>query len=150
MGRTKKDKKEDIKGPIIREAIEEEQTHQCFCGTRLLITETTCGSSECVKLADQFGTVQQWLQQESFINFAIDSSYADEKSEEKVLNVLKNVFGSSQKNIAFETGLATSTISNTLTRLERKGLVWQDEFHDDRGNLLKKKRGRRGVIWRIS
>ena len=140
-----KRKKNQIIGPIIRNTVQ----HECFCGLRLIDGKVTCGSSECLRLANQFGEVSNWLNQETFI--LIDSSIAEDRSEEKIMKSLIGVYGATQKDLAYETGLATSTISNALNRLEKKGLVWKDIFHNTHGVLDYKKRkgGKPTTIWRV-
>ena len=150
MGQNKQKKKGEPRGPIIRES-ESEITHQCFCGIRLPINNNTdpqtCGSDECISLANQFGTVLNWLRQASFIS--IDTSLVNEQAEKKVLNFLEPIFGASQKVIAYETGLAISTVSSALSRLERRTLVRKDVFHDAQGNVVSRKPGKQSILWRI-
>ena len=152
MGRKKRNSKKRDSGPIIRDPFKDQYSHQCFCGTRLPseLSTSTCGSLDCIRLAEQFGEVSNWLNQQSFIN--VDNQPADERAEKKIIMILESVFGLTQKLVASETGLAVSTISSALNRLERKGIVCRDEFHDVYGNLLRKKRrgGRPTIIWRIN
>ena len=129
------------------------KTEKCFCGSdadKLFIFKDermyTCGSSDCNSLAKQYGSLTNWLL--SNVDVIGNNSLDLDKIELRVVFYLKKCFGANQKTIANQTGLAKSTVSKTLLKLQKKGLIVKDDFYDEFGNIIAKK-GKNSSTWRL-
>ena len=106
----------------------------------------TCGSTDCNNLAKQYGSLTNWLL--SNVDIIGKDSLELDKVELRIILYLKKCFGANQRTIANQTGLAKSTVSKTLLKLEDRGLIVRDDFYDEFGNINGKK-GKNSVTWRF-
>ena len=118
---------------------------KCFCGRNLYINEEsailTCGSKDCDLLAKQFGSVSNWLVSNVHEMGKEKSDRLTLNSVElKIVKFLNSIkVGVSQKKIAHETGLAKSTVSKSLVKLTRNGIVIKNSsFYNEEGEFSKK------------
>ncbi len=106
---------------------ENNRTEKCFCGSvadKIFIVNDkmmyTCGSTDCNNLAKQYGSLTNWLL--SNVEEIGKNSFDLDKIELRIVLYLKKCFGANQKTIAQHTGLAKSSVSKALLKLEKKGL----------------------------
>jgi DNA-binding transcriptional ArsR family regulator len=125
---------------------------KCFCGSnadKIFILNDkmmhTCGSFDCNNLAKQYGSLTNWLL--SNVEEIGKNSLDLDKVELRIVLYLKKCFGANQKTIANQTGLAKSSISKALLKLEKQGLVEKDNFFDEQGNIHIK--GKHSSTWRL-
>ena len=133
---------------------EDNRTEKCFCGSEAdkiyFFNDKmmyTCGSSDCNNLAKQYGSLTNWLL--SNVDEIGKNSLDLDKIELKIVFYLKKCFGANQKTIAHHTGLAKSTVSKSLLKLEKKGLIMKDDFYDEFGNINASKKGKASSTWRL-
>ncbi len=130
------------------------KTEKCFCGKEAdkiyFFNDkmmSTCGSTDCNNLAKQYGSLTNWLL--SNVDEIGKNSLDLDKIELKIVFYLKKCFGANQKTIAHNTGLAKSTVSKSLLKLEKKGLIMKDDFYDEFGNINTNKKGKASSTWRL-
>lgn len=130
------------------------KTEKCFCGSiadKIYVFNDkmmyTCGSPDCNNLARQYGSLTNWLL--SNVDEIGKNSLDLDKVELKIVFYLKKCFGANQKTIAHQTGLAKSTVSKSLLKLEKKGLIIKDDFYDEFGNINTTKKGKSSSTWRL-
>lgn len=133
--------------------IDSNVTEKCFCGSdadKIFVVNDkmmhTCGSADCNNLAKQYGSLTNWLL--SNVEEMGKNSIELDKIELRIVFYLKKCFGANQKTIANQTGLAKSTISKTLLKLQKRGLIVKDDFYDELGNINTKK-GKNSATWRL-
>lgn len=129
------------------------RTEKCFCGSeadKIYVFNDkmmyTCGSADCNNLAKQYGSLTNWLL--SNVDVIGKDSLELDKVELRIILYLKKCFGANQRTIANQTGLAKSTVSKTLLKLEKRGLIMKDDFYDEEGNINSKK-GKNSATWRF-
>ena len=134
--------------------LESNKTEKCFCGSDadkiFVVTDKmmhTCGSSDCNNLAKQYGSLTNWLL--SNVEEIGKNSLDLDKVEQRIVLYLKKVFGANQKTIAHKTGLAKSSVSKALLKLEKQGLIMKDNFYDEFGNINTSKKGKTSSTWRL-
>ena len=94
----------------------------------------------------KYGSLTNWLL--SNVEEIGKNSLELDKVELRIILFLKKCFGANQKTIANQTGLAKSTVSKTLIKLEKRRLIVKDDFYDEFGNINSKK-GKNSSTWRL-
>ena len=130
------------------------KTEKCFCGAdadKIFVFNDkrtyTCGAPDCNNLAKQYGTLTNWLL--SNVEEIGKNSLELDKVELRIVFFLKKCFGANQKTIAHQTGLAKSSVSKALIKLEKQGIIRKDDFYDEFGNINSTKRGKNSSTWRL-
>ena len=134
--------------------LDSNKTEKCFCGSdadKIYVVNGkmtyTCGSPDCNNLARQYGSLTNWLL--SNVEEIGKNSIDFDKVELRIVLYLKKCFGANQKTIAHQTGLAKSSVSKSLLKLEKKGIIMKDDFYDEFGNINTNKKGKTSSTWRL-
>lgn len=130
------------------------ETRKCFCGKRLQGNRSTCDRLECQNWAKTVGSESHWLSSQAHLHRPSrrqvrNSMRSEEEIDAMVLSFLRGVKGATQRTIANKLGIARSTISKSLTRLNDRFDVYEDPIFDEDGQTVRTKNDRASV-WRAS